>query len=84
MPDPSDAASFDHLLESKHGALDIVPEVSGTYDDLIARAVAINVDGGPVWVESVDDLLATLTVARRAKDRDRVEQLRALQRASPG
>lgn len=79
-PDPTDPTSFDHLLQSKHGALDVVPEVSGTYDELIARAVHLDVDGVSIWVESVDDLLATLTVPRRAKDRERVELLRATQR----
>jgi hypothetical protein len=84
MPNPADPASFDHLLQSKHGALDVVPEVSGTYDELIDGAVSLELDGITVWVESVGDLLATLTVPRRAKDRDRVEQLRGLQRAGPG
>jgi hypothetical protein len=80
-PNPADPGSFDHLLQSRHGALDVVPEVSGTYDDLIARAVSLDIDGLRVRVESIEDLLATLTVPRRAKDRDRVEHLRALQRA---
>ena len=80
-PDPAEPSSFDHLLESKHGAVDVVPQVSGTYDELIARAVRLDVDGVSVWVESVDDLLATLTMPRRAKDRERVERLRAIQRS---
>ncbi len=79
-PDPSNPTSFDYLLQSRHGALDVVPEVSGTYDDLIARAVLLDLDGLRVWVESIPDLLATLTIPRRAKDRDRVERLRAVQR----
>ena len=79
-PDPSDADSFDHLLQSEHGAIDIVPEVSGTYEDLIPHAVMLDANGHQVWVESVEDLLATLTVPRRQKDRDRIAQLRTLQR----
>ena len=79
-PDPSDPTSFDYLLQSKHGALDVVPEVSGTYHELITRAVRLDIDGISFWVESVEDLLATLTVPRRARDRERVEQLRAIQR----
>ncbi len=74
--DPGDPASFDYLFESAHGAIDVVPEVGGTYDELIARAV--EVDG--VWVESVEDLLARITVPRRDKDADRVRRLRELQR----
>lgn len=81
-PDPADPASFDYLLRSRHGALDVVPQVSGNYDELMARAVAVEIDGIPVWVESVEDLLATLTIPRRAKDGDRVGELRAIQRAA--
>jgi len=80
-PDPFDPASFDHLLESRYGAIDIVPEVSGTFEDLVPSAVAIEIDGQRVWVEAIHDLLATITVPRREKDRVRVQQLRALQRA---
>lgn len=63
-----------YLKQSEHGALDVVPEVGGTYDELIARVVRLDIDGLLVWVESVDDLLATLTAPRRAKDRERVER----------
>ena len=77
-PDPADPSSFDYLLQSRHGALDVVP--GGTYDELKTRAVRLDVDGVSFWVESVEDLLATLTVPRRAKDRERVERLRAIQR----
>jgi hypothetical protein len=79
-PDASDPTSFDHLLQSSHGALDVVPAVSGSYDDLVERSTLVEVDGVSVRVESVEDLLATLTVPRRARDRERVEQLRVLQR----
>jgi hypothetical protein len=79
-PDPRDPSSFDHLLQSKHGALDVVPKVSGSYDDLVERSVRLETNGVSVRVESIEDLLAALTVPRRAKDRERVEQLRAIQR----
>ena len=79
-PDPADVASFDHLLCTRHGALDVVPEIAGTYDDLRPRAVVIERDGRRVCVESIADLLATLTVPRRQNDVARVQALRALQR----
>jgi hypothetical protein len=78
--DPEDATSFDHLLQSRLGSIDIVPIVSGTYEELSARAVRVEVEGEEVSIESVSDLLATLTVPRREKDRDRVRQLRDIQR----
>ncbi len=81
-PDPADVGSFDHVLWTRHGALDVVPEVAGTFDELRPRAVRIKIDGRGVWVESVADLLATLTVPRRRNDAERVRALRAVQRAS--
>jgi hypothetical protein len=66
-PDPEDPASFDHLLQSRLGSIDIVPLVSGTYEELSVGAVRIDVEDEEVWVESVADLLATLTVPRRER-----------------
>lgn len=83
-PDPDDPGSFDYLLQSKYGAIDIVPEVSGTYEELMPRASKLTVENQTVWVEGISDLLATLTVPRRARDRDRVRQLRAIQRRHEG
>jgi hypothetical protein len=81
-PDPAVRESFDHLLRTSHGALDVVPTIAGTFDELRARAVAVGGAGGRVtWVESIAYQLATLTVPRREKDADRVRDLRALQRA---
>ena len=80
QPDPTDLASFDYLLQSRYGAIDIVPAISATYEELMPRAVEIEVDSRSVLVEAIQDLLATLTVPRREKDRDRVQQLREIQR----
>jgi hypothetical protein len=79
-PDPDDPASFDHLLATVHGALDVVPEIAGAYEDLRARAARVEVEGVQVWVEAISDQLATLTVPRRARDVERVRALRAIQR----
>ena len=80
-PDPADVASFDHLLWTQHGALDIVPEIAGTYEELRPRAVPIDLERRRVLVESIGDLLASLTVPRRENDAARVRALRSLQRA---
>jgi len=79
-PDPSDLDSFDHLFWTRLGTLDVVPEIAGRYDELRDRAIAVEVDRRTVAVESVGDQLATLTVPRREKDRQRVSALRAIQR----
>jgi hypothetical protein len=79
-PDPADASTFDHLFRSRLGNFDVVPEVSGTYDTLMKRAVRLEAWGLAIWVVHVDELLAALTVPRRAKDVARVRQLREIQR----
>ena len=81
-PDPADVASFDHLLRTRYGALDVVPEIAGTYEELRPRAFPIEIGGRSVWVESVADLLAALTVPRRRNDAERVLALRTLQRST--
>ena len=80
-PDPCDPATFDEQLVTRHGALDIVPEIAGPYAELVSRAVLVEAFGRVVRIESLEDLLEALTVPRRAKDRDRVLALRDLLRA---
>ncbi len=79
-PDPADVSSFDHLFCSRLGNFDVVPELSGTYDALMRRAVQLDAWGYAIWAVHVDELLAALTVPRRAKDVPRVRQLRDIQR----
>jgi hypothetical protein len=80
-PDPSDITTFDPVFRTRHGDLDIVPLISGTFDDLILRAQHQVVQDVPdVPVMSIEDLLVRLTVPRRAKDAPRVKGLRAVQR----
>jgi hypothetical protein len=83
-PDPGDPASFDHLLYTRLGNLDVVPAIAGTYAELIPRAVGLEHGGALVQVAHVADLLATLTVPRRPKDTERVQFLRALLRQNGG
>ncbi len=71
------------LLESSHGAIDIVPELCGSYAELHEHAVAVEHQGHSVLTQPLDQLLATLTVPRRRKDHVRMEQLRALQQQPP-
>ena len=78
-PNPHDSTTFDYLLDSDFGSIDIVPTISGTYDELTHRAVNVQTGRNSILVEAVSDLLATLTVPRREKDADRVRQLRRIQ-----
>jgi len=80
-PDPEDIATFDSLFKTRYGELDVVPYISGAYDALITGATHMTVHGVPdVPVASIEDLLACLTVPRRAEDADRVRALRTIQR----
>ncbi len=80
-PNPDDVSTYDSLFSTLHGELDIVPRISGTYDDLVPRASTLRVHGiDGVRVMSIADLLARLTVPRRKKDADRVTVLRERQR----
>ncbi|MGH2467227.1 MAG: hypothetical protein ACRDGL_05810 [Candidatus Limnocylindrales bacterium] len=79
-PDPAAPASFDEQLETSVGALDVVPEVSGRYEELVRRAEWVGAFDRDILVASIADQLATLTVARREKDRPRVHALRERQR----
>lgn len=79
-PDPTDPASFDALLQTRLGALDVVPAVAGRYEELIHRATQVEAFGHVVWAASVVDQLAPLTLATREKDRARIDALRAIRR----
>lgn len=79
-PDPDRPAELDSLFWTRLGNFDVVPDLVGTYDALVRRAVVVPVDGRPVRVAHVDDLLSALTIPRREKDRSRVQALRETQR----
>lgn len=81
-PDPENLATFDDLMHTRLGNFDVVPRIAGTYDELLPRTTLIRAFGRTVRIASITDLLERLTVPRRAKDRGRVDQLRALQRGT--
>lgn len=80
VPNPHDVSTMDHLMHTRHGNLDVVPSVAGEYARLRSRARSLKLGGREVWVAHVDDLLAALTVPRRAKYVERVKALREIQR----
>lgn len=82
-PNPADPASFDELLQTRLGAVDVVPVISGRWHDLVQRAKRVRAFSQDIWVASIADQLAALTVARREKDQPRVERLRERQRRTP-
>lgn len=80
QPDATDVSTLDHLFVTRLGNFDVVPEIAGTFDALIARARRHTWQGLTPWVAHVDDLLARLTIPRREKDAPRVSALRRIQR----
>jgi hypothetical protein len=74
-PDPGDVATFDHLFRTRHGNFDTPPGICGTFEALARRAIRARVAGQSIDVAHPEDLLATLTAARRARDPARVRAL---------
>lgn len=79
QPNVDDWHTFDRGFTPPYGQLDVVPQIAGTYENLVSRAEPQMVGDRSVLVVSLADLLARLTVPRRTKDVDRVHQLRLLQ-----
>lgn len=80
-PHPSDISTFDSLYDTRFGNFDIVPILTGPYDQLFPDSHSLTVHGvGGVRVIGVNALLARLTVPRREKDASRVMALREIQR----
>lgn len=63
-----------------HGDLDVLATPSGTrgYDELARNAISFDLDGTPVHVASLEDLIRMKTAAGRPKDRVELEILGAL------
>lgn len=80
QPDPDDLSTLDHLLCTRYGNLDVVPDLTGDYETLVKRAIKMDAHGQEVLVAHVDELLTALTIPRRKKDVSRVRQLREVQR----
>ena len=77
-PDARDVDSLDHLFVTRLGNFDVMPRIAGRYETLRPRAVRRDWHGCDLHVACVDDLLAALTVADRAKDRRRVAALQEI------
>lgn len=73
-PDPSSPASFDHLLVTHLGLLDLPPSLTGTYAQLCSDAMSVEIGGVPVLACDPRQVLARLPDRPRAKDRVRAAQ----------
>jgi hypothetical protein len=76
--DPDDAATFDHSFATRHGRLDVVPVVAGSFAELRSRATRLAIAGREAWVAHPADVMVGMTGPRRPKDGPRVRHLRGL------
>jgi hypothetical protein len=67
VPNPEDLNSMDSLFHTCLGNLDIVPNLTGDYNELMQRAKPMEIHGQAVWVAHIDELQANLTIPRRKK-----------------
>jgi catechol 2,3-dioxygenase-like lactoylglutathione lyase family enzyme len=74
--EPDDPDSFDHSFATRHGRLDVVPRIAGSYEALRLRAERRTIAGREAWVAHPIDLLAGLTSPRRTRDGPRIRYLR--------
>lgn len=70
-PSPAVAANLDHRFVTAHGILDIVPALTGSYDELRRSAWTGRIDGAGVLVADLKPILARMLYSTRAKDRAR-------------
>ena len=80
-------AAGDHFtFSTAAGDLDVLGTPSGTagYDELASNASRIDLDGRPVLVASIDDLIRMKRAAGRPKDRVELEILGALREELEG
>jgi catechol 2,3-dioxygenase-like lactoylglutathione lyase family enzyme len=81
--DPHDPASFDHSFTTRHGRLDVVPVVAGSYVDLRPRAQRRRIGSADRWLAHPVDVAAGMTRPRRRKDVPRIRHLRSLASRPP-
>lgn len=60
QPFPATPENLDHLMVTPYGPFDVVPKISGEYDDLLRRSLAVETFGMRINVAHPDDLIATL------------------------
>ncbi len=72
--------SLNLTLMTSRGALDVLGEPAGTqgYEELAANAIVLDVEGLPLKVASLDDLMRMKEASGRPKDRIELEVLGAL------
>jgi hypothetical protein len=77
-PGPPTAEHLDHLFVTSLGMLDIPPALTGSYEQLMARARSVAIAGAEVWICDPRQMLDRLPAKVRAKDAARATAYAAL------
>ena len=84
QPNPANIETLDHLFTTKHGDLDVVPRICGTYEELLPQAKKVQAFGAEVYVAHFDEVLSRIESVEREKDRDRIDRMRAVRDRDAG
>jgi hypothetical protein len=79
--EPATVENLDHLFETDVGMFDVVPELGGSYNELITRADTLELHDEMVLVAAPADLIGHLRL-HKEKHRSRLPYLEALRDAS--
>lgn len=72
-PHPPVEANLNHRFVTALGILDVVPRLSGTYDDLLEGSWTVRLGGRDVTVADPAPIIERLRLSQRRKDRERWE-----------
>lgn len=72
-PHPPVEANLNHRFVTAHGILDVVPRLTGTYDDLLERSWTASIGERDVTVADPAPIVERLRLSQRRKDRKRWE-----------
>lgn len=78
-PHPAIEANLNHNFVTRHGMLDVVPRLTGTYEELIDTARPALLEGEEVMAAAIAPILDRLRLSRRRRDRERWELVARLQ-----
>lgn len=70
-PLPAVEGNLNHRFVTEHGILDVVPRLTGTYQQLLRRARLVQLDGEEVMAADPQAILVRLRASTRPKDRER-------------
>lgn len=68
---PASEANLNHNFVTPYGMLDVVPRLTGTYEELMEEARPTRIEGEEVMAADIAPILDRVRISRRKKDRER-------------